>query len=152
MRIFLIGFMGSGKTYTGRRMAKMLGRDFIDLDEYIEAKEGRTISAIFAQEGEDYFRKIEKKCLHEMKKKSNAIIATGGGTPCFFDNMDWMNRNGRTVYLETPAETLLQRLKNEKEKRPLLKNFSTKELRLFIKNKLKEREAFYHKAEITIEN
>ena len=148
MRIFLLGFMGSGKSYSGKRLAEKFRMSFIDLDDYIEEKEGRTIREIFEKEGEEYFRKIEKECLHEMGEKKMTIISTGGGTPCFFDNMKWMNENGVTIFLETSVEVLSNRLFDEMQKRPLLKDFSKEELKSFIEKKLEERNSFYHQTQI----
>jgi shikimate kinase len=148
MRIFLLGFMGSGKSFSGKRLAEKNGMSFIDLDDYIEAKEGRTIREIFKKEGEAYFRKIEKECLHEMGEREMIVISTGGGTPCFFDNMNWMNESGVTVFLETSVEVLSNRLFDEMQKRPLLKGFSKRELKNFIEKKLAERNAFYHQTQI----
>ncbi len=144
MRVFLLGFMGSGKSFSGRRLAERYNLPYVDLDKYIEEKEGRTISEIFDNEGESYFRKVERKCLHEMEKIEKGIISTGGGTPCFFDNMAWMKAHGLTVFLETPAQLLAKRLQAEMEHRPLLKGFSKKELVEFIEKKLEERNPFYH--------
>ncbi len=148
MRIFLLGFMGSGKSFSGKRLAEKFEMSFIDLDDYIETKEGRTIREIFEKEGEVYFRKVEKECLHEMGDKQMTIISTGGGTPCFFDNMKWMNENGITVFLETSVKVLANRLFNEMQKRPLLKDFSKEELKHFIEKKLEERNPFYHQTQI----
>lgn len=148
MRIFLLGFMGSGKSFSGKRLAEKFGMSFIDLDAYIEAKEGRTIREIFEEEGEDYFRKVERECLHEMAEKEMTIISTGGGTPCFFDNMKWMNDRGITVFLETSVDVLANRLFNEMKKRPLLKDFSKEELKKYIEKKLEERNPFYHQTQI----
>ena len=148
MRIFLLGFMGSGKSFSGKRLAEKFGMSFIDFDDYIEEQEGRTIREIFEQEGEPYFRKVEKECLHEMGEKNMTIISTGGGTPCFFDNMEWMNENGITVFLDTSVEILTNRLLDEMQKRPLLKGFSREGLKIFIKKKLEERNPFYHQTQI----
>ena len=148
MRIYLLGFMGSGKSFSGKRLAEKFGMSFIDLDDYIKEKEGRTIREIFEKEGEDYFRKIEKECLHEMGERELTIISTGGGTPCFFDNIKWMNENGVTVFLETSVEILSNRLFDEMQKRPLLKGFSKEELKNFIEKKLEERNPFYHQTQI----
>jgi len=148
MRIFIIGFMGSGKSFSGKRLAEKMNMDFIDLDKYIEDQEGKTIREIFATEGEDYFRKTEQRCLIEMKNFENTIIAVGGGTPCFFQNMDWMNENGKTIFLETPVKILANRLEKAMENRPLLHGFSKKELRIFIEKKLEERNPFYRKSKI----
>lgn len=148
MRVFLLGFMGSGKSFSGKRLAEKSNMSFIDLDDYIEEKEGKSIREIFEKEGEDYFRKIEKQCLHEMGEKEMTIISTGGGTPCFFDNMKWMNENGLTVFFETSVGILVNRLFDEMQKRPLLKDFSKEELKIFIEKKLAERNPFYHQTQI----
>jgi shikimate kinase len=148
MRIFLLGFMGSGKSYSGKRLADKFGMSFVDLDDYIEKKVGRTIREIFEKEGEDYFRKIEQACLFEMGEKEMTIISTGGGTPCFFDNMKWMNNSGVTVFLETSVAVLSNRLFDEMQKRPLLKGFSKEELKHFIEQKLEERNPFYHQTQV----
>ena len=151
MKVFLLGFMGSGKSYSGKRLAEAFNLSFVDLDDYIEAKEGRTIREIFEKEGEEYFRKVESSSLKEMKDQQLTIISTGGGTPCFFDNMDWMNENGVTVFLETPSQLLAQRLLNAMENRPLLKGFSKEKLIDFIEKKLEERNPFYHQTQILYE-
>jgi shikimate kinase len=143
--------MGSGKSYSGKRLAEAFNLSFVDLDDYIEAKEGRTIREIFEKEGEAYFRKVESSSLKEMKDQQLTIISTGGGTPCFFDNMDWMNENGVTVFLETPSQLLAQRLLNAMENRPLLKGFSKEKLIDFIEKKLEERNPFYHQTQILYE-
>ncbi len=148
IKIFLIGFMGSGKTYVGQRLADGMKLPFYDLDECIERKEKRSISQIFQQEGEAYFRRIESKYLKDFAQVQDAVIACGGGTPCFFDNMDWMNAHGITIYLQTPSSILLDRLKKETALRPLLANKSMQELSDYITEKLKERNVFYEKAAI----
>ena len=151
VRIFLIGFMGCGKTHIGKRLAKKLGLSFIDMDDFVEKKENRSIRTIFAEEGENYFRKKEKECLREMANFESTIIATGGGAPCFFDNGDWMNTNGLTVYLQTPTEVIMKNLERGIAKRPLLNGLSKKELNAFVKNKIAEREAFYQNVHIIYE-
>lgn len=151
MRLFLLGFMGCGKSFTGKRLAEKFGIDFIDLDEYIETKEGRRIREIFEKEGESYFRYMEKKYLHEMKTKEMTVVSLGGGTPCFFDNMNWMNENGVTIFLETPTSILANRLIGGIESRPLLLGFSKEELESFIEKKLEERNPFYHQCQILYE-
>ena len=140
--------MGCGKSYVGKRLAKQLGASFIDLDQYLEVKENRTIKSMFEKEGEDYFRIKEKACLREMVQFENTIISTGGGTPCFFDNAAWMKADGVAVYLQTPVEVIIKNLKLGMEKRPLLKGLSPKELKIFIEKKLAEREAFYQNVHI----
>ena len=151
MRIFLIGFMGCGKSYIGSHLAKKLNMPFVDMDDFLEKKENRSIRKIFAEEGEVYFRQKEKESLSEMVQFEKAIIATGGGTPCFFDNGDWMKMNGISVYLKTPIEVLIKNLERGIDKRPLLKGLSEKELEDFIENKLAEREVFYQNVHIVYE-
>jgi len=146
--IFLVGFMGSGKTTLGRKLASRLGYMFMDLDHILEAQEGITIAEYFAKYGEDAFRKLESEVLKTTKYPEHAIISTGGGLPCFFDNMDWMNAHGKTIYIKLSPKTLADRLENEKEERPLLKEHHGEALVTFIANKLKEREGFYSKANV----
>lgn len=147
MRIFLIGFMGSGKTHVGRGLAALLNTPFIDLDDYLEEKEERSISDIFRTDGADHFRKLEKKYLYDMEQYPHAVIATGGGAPCFFDNIAWMKSKGLTIYLDTPLSILVERLKNETTHRPLLKNKTIAELNDFIEKKLLERHPYYRQAD-----
>ncbi len=139
--------MGSGKSFYGKRLASKLNMDFIDLDHLIEKKEGQSISDIFATKNEKGFRQIEKKYLESLQKKTNVVIACGGGTPCFYNNMQWMNENGKTIYLKTSKNLLLQRLKEGQRNRPLLENLSTVELRSFIKSKMETRAHKYEMAE-----
>ena len=148
--IFLIGFMGSGKTHWGKIWAQQKGFDFYDLDEMIETKEGQTIAAIFEKEGENYFRKIETKMLHSFSGKSNCIISCGGGTACFNENIQWMNDHGTTVYLAASPTYILSRVKEEKDKRPLINKLNEAELLFFIEQKLKEREPFYNQAQLIL--
>ena len=143
MRIFLIGFMGCGKTTLGKKLAKHLNYNFIDLDSYIEKTTNKTITEIFENKGEKTFRIVEKESLMEVCKKDNLVIATGGGTPCFFDNMQKILDSGKAIYLKMEIEDLLERLETEKSQRPLIENKSAKELDNFIRNKLSEREYFY---------
>ena len=146
--IFLIGFMGCGKTTLGRKLASRLGYMFMDLDHVFEAREGMTIAEYFSKYGEDAFRKLESEVLKTHKYPEHAIIATGGGLPCFFDNMDWMNAHGKTVYIKLTPKTLADRLQNEKDERPLLRERHGEALVQFIAEKLEERESFYNKANI----
>ncbi len=149
MRIFLLGFMGSGKTYTGSRLALQLEFPFIDLDQYIVEQAGKSIVQIFEEDGEDYFRELERQSLHQMLEHENAVIGCGGGTPCFFDNMQWMKQHGKTIYLTLPAGILEKRLLKEKDHRPLIKNLDNDgQLRAYIDSKLAERNPFYHQADI----
>ena len=148
--IVITGFMGSGKTAVGKRLAELLKLEFIDLDEVIEKSEERTISQIFQEQGEEYFRQKESSILQSLSGKKNAVVATGGGTPCFHDNMKWMLANGTTVYLKADPEILFERLKSEITHRPLLKGNSEEDLKNFIVSKLKERESFYSPAKFVI--
>lgn len=145
-RIYLIGFMGCGKSYIGKSLAETMGFDFLDMDAFLEANEGKTIAQIFAEGGESLFRKLEKNYLHATYDFEQTIIATGGGAPCFFDNIDWMNQHGTTIYLKTPVEILVNRLKSETGHRPLLANKSKQELHTFIQNKLADRRKYYEQA------
>jgi len=146
--IFLIGFMGCGKTTLGRKLASRMNYPFIDLDHVLEAKAGMTIAEYFSTHDEDAFRKLESEILKQTDYPKNAIVSTGGGLPCFFDNMDWINAHGRSIYIQLPPKTLAQRLSNEKNKRPLLRDKTGDELVAFIDQKLSEREKFYKKASI----
>ena len=148
--VFLIGFMGSGKTHWGRVVAEQLGCLFLDLDVFIEANEGMTISEIFSSSGENGFRELERDYLRQLAALPPAIVATGGGTPCFFDNMDWMKAHGVTIYLKTPPEVLFERLKNERLHRPLLKNLNDAGLREFIRERLELREPFYNRSDMVL--
>ena len=146
MRIFLIGFMGRGKTTLGKKLAQKMSYEFIDLDHEVEKAAGMSVSDYFSAKGEEAFRLLEKQTLNGIDLPRNCIISAGGGTPCFFDNMEFMNRNGITVYIEMPALALAQRLEHGKHKRPLLANMNEQELVDFIKGKLVEREPFYKRS------
>ena len=145
--IFLIGFMGCGKTTLGRRLASRLGYEFMDLDHILEAQAGMTIAEYFSKFGEEAFRKLESEVLKFTNYPEHAVISTGGGLPCFFDNMDWMNTHGKTVYIKLSPKTLADRLENEKDKRPVL-NDHGEDLVAFIAGKLAERDEFYNRASI----
>ena len=119
MKFFLIGFMGCGKTFVGKRIAQELDIPFYDLDEYISEKENMSISEIFEKKGEDYFRQVERMCLRDFGIIGDAVIACGGGTPCYFDNLEWINETGTSIYLQTPVELLAKRLKNEKNQKAI---------------------------------
>ena len=148
MIIFLIGYMGSGKTKTAESLARKLEIDFLDTDQLIEKKEGKSISEIFKSSGEDYFRLIEKDTLQSLDKKNNVVVATGGGLPCFFDNMDWINAHGLSVYLKVPVGMLIQRLKLDKGGRPQLQELDEIKLAEKVKNQMELRESYYNKAKI----
>ncbi|HHJ10774.1 MAG TPA: shikimate kinase [Bacteroidetes bacterium] len=148
MKIFLIGFMGSGKSMFGKEFALSAGLFFADLDEIIEINEGKNISNIFAKEGEEVFRVLEHKALLQaINTMDDVVIAVGGGTPCFFDHMKLMNQVGQTIYLKYPPEKLFEYLKEEPDKRPLISGKSDEELIDYIRKKLKEREFFYEQAQ-----
>ena len=153
MKIFLIGFMASGKTTIGREVARRTGWTFIDLDERIEQREGRSVSAIFAERGEEAFRRLERECLEEAcRADHNIIVATGGGVPCFFDNMERMNRAGITVYLKFPPAALKLRIQlSSQDSRPLVAGKSDEELLRFVTDSLARREPFYAQAAHTLQ-
>lgn len=150
-RIFLIGYMGAGKTTAGRELAKVLDLEFIDLDHFIQARFQKTVNQLFQDVGENEFRQIEKNVLKEVGEFENVVISTGGGTPCFFDNMDYMNSVGTTVYLKASPEALSARLNTCKDKRPLIKDKNEEELYSFVNESLEKRNPFYSKAKIIFE-
>jgi shikimate kinase len=144
-RIFFVGYMGSGKTTMGKLLAQQLGLNFLDLDAYIEGKFHRTIAQIFEQEGEADFREIEHRFLHEVAEFEDVVIATGGGAPCFYDNMAYLNEQGITIYLKMSADQLAERLALSKTGvRPLISNKNKAELQQFIAEGLSKREGFYN--------
>lgn len=146
MRVFLIGFMGSGKTTIGKKLANYLKYSFVDLDKLIELRAGMSIVNYFELHGEDAFRKYERDILQETDFPENVIIATGGGTPCYGNNMKWMNENGLVAYLSLPPKALAGRLEHSKTDRPLIRHLKGDELIDFIQTKLQEREEFYNQA------
>lgn len=147
-KIFLVGYMGSGKTTIGRRLAKELDLQFVDLDLFIENRYHKKVRDIFQEAGEEEFRKIEEEILKEVSCFENVIIATGGGTPCFFDNMELMNQLGKTVYLKTSVTDLAKRLMQGKENRPLIKDKTSEELLEFIHESLEKRKIHYNKSSL----
>jgi shikimate kinase len=147
MRIFLIGFMGCGKSTMGRTLAAKLGLTFIDLDHYLEERYFKTIPRIFAEEGEDAFRRKERKMLEEVAAFDQVIVATGGGAPCFFDNIELMNQAGFCIFMDIDAESLIYRLTHARTERPLIKGKSPEELREFIDALMLKRRPFYEKAQ-----
>jgi shikimate kinase len=146
MKIFLIGFMGCGKTTWSRKLAAHLGYEFIDLDHVLQDKAGMTIAEYFAAHGEESFRQLESSLLKETDYPENTIVSTGGGLPCFFDNLQWMNTNGKTLYIKLSPKTLAERLENAKTERPILRGKKGDELVAFIAEKLAEREGYYLQA------
>ena len=150
MKIFLIGFMGSGKTTLGKKLANILKYQFIDLDSCIEENEARTISQIFQEDGEDYFRNLERVYLHRLIEKEDVVISTGGGTPCFFDNMDKMNEHGKTIYINIHPKKLLPRLLSASNTRPLLSGIDEKGMLDYVFKTIRSREKYYYKAKIVV--
>ncbi|HEY2649165.1 MAG TPA: shikimate kinase [Puia sp.] len=151
MRIFLIGFMGSGKTHWGTQIAKRLQIPFYDLDAVIVNNEGMNISEIFANKGEEYFRYIEKQTMEDLvSREENFVLSAGGGTPCFFNNIEFMKRSGKVLWLNTSMEALNQRLMSEKMSRPLLRSITEADLRAYIIRKLSERKMYYEQADLMV--
>lgn len=150
-RVILIGYMGSGKTTVGKALSKETGMMFYDLDWYIESRMRKSVSAIFAEKGEEAFRQMEYNMLHEVAEFEDVIISCGGGTPCFFDNIDYLNRQGEVVYLKAKPEVLYRHLLMAKVERPLLKDKTPEELIAYITQHLKEREPYYSKARHTLD-
>ncbi len=150
MLVYLIGFMGSGKSTAGKKLANKLGFEFIDLDYLIEQDTGLSISEYFEKFGEEKFRELEGKMLHKTSLLDKAVISTGGGTPCFFDNMDTINKNGVSVYLKTDIPLIMSRLKGEKNQRPLIQNKTDEELRTYLSDLLAVREKYYEQAHIVV--
>lgn len=150
MRIYLIGYMGAGKTTASKKMARLTGFACYDLDELFEEKYKINISDFFNKYGENLFRKLESQLLKDTVKFKNVIIATGGGTPCFYDNMTWMNEHGVTIYLQMHPKSIYQRLIASKRKRPLVAAKSPEELLIFIQDHLRQRNIFYSQAKIII--
>lgn len=145
--IILVGYMCAGKTTVGKALAKELGRTFYDLDWYVEERFHKKVPQIFAEEGEARFRDLERRMLHEVAEFENIVLSCGGGTPCHFDNMDYMNSVAETYYLKATPETLIQHIAISRGERPLLKGKSPDELREFVSAQLAEREPYYEKAQ-----
>ncbi|WP_295117353.1 shikimate kinase [uncultured Chitinophaga sp.] len=151
MRVFLLGFMGAGKTYWGKQLAEHLQLPFFDLDEVVTEREGMSVSDIFAAKGEDSFRQMEKDTLRELvKEQEKFVISCGGGTPCFHDNIGFMNDSGTTIWLNPSVDVMVDRLKRKRGKRPLLKDLSDEELTAFVEKKLMAREPVYEQAKVII--
>lgn len=151
MRIYLIGYMGSGKSTVGKGLAANLNLSFIDMDDYIEERNHKTIPRIFAEDGEDTFRKLEQKALQELSAFEDVVIATGGGAPCFFDNMEVIKQTGKSLYLKGTPRILADRLRHSKIERPLIKGKSEDELVTFIDETLNKREQWYTQADVVLE-
>lgn len=147
MKVFLVGYMGSGKSTVGKPLARELGVDFIDLDKFIRKTEGRTVEEIFENDGETIFRGVERKALKKViSENENFVLATGGGTPCFYDNMKVMNEVGITVYLKMDVASLTYRLRHANEVRPLIAGKNAEDLEAFVKQHLEERIEYYEDA------
>lgn len=142
--------MGTGKTYWGAKWAAQHDMDFFDLDSEIEKTTGLSIPQIFEQKGEAFFREQESTILKQFGDQQNFILSTGGGTPCFFDNIQWMNASGLTIYLDTPVAILKERLALEKAHRPLIKLLTDEQLEDFIKDRLQQRSPFYSQAQVIV--
>jgi len=145
-RIFLIGFMGSGKTTVGSKLARIMGYEFVDMDQVIEETSGMTVPGIFAELGEEVFRKWEHDILLELCRREKVVVATGGGAPCHGTMMSTMNKNGDTIYIKLTPSVLKIRLTQSKTNRPLIRGKSPQELLDFITSLLEKREAFYNQA------
>jgi shikimate kinase len=148
--LFLVGFMGAGKTYRGQRLAAALDRSFLDMDEEIVRQSGKTIPEIFAESGEAGFRAIERQVLRSEAVLQAGVVATGGGLPCFFDNMDWMKARGQVIWLDVPPAVLAERLRPEKAKRPLLAEVPDEDLESFIEKLLEQRRPYYEQANLVL--
>jgi shikimate kinase len=150
--IFLCGFMGSGKSTHGKKLARLLKLPFEDLDLYIQNKEHKTIQFIFENEGENEFRTLETKYLKELILSSeSSVISLGGGTVCFNNNLEFIKENGILIFIEMLPEALAERLQKSNQKRPLLKNHTSASLLKFIEDTLEGRNAFYHKAQLIVD-
>lgn len=153
MKIFLIGFMGSGKTHWGKLLSQKLNLPFFDLDALIEEREEKPIARIFAETGEEYFRMLEKDVLHLVTESHESfVMATGGGTPCFFNNIDYMKRQGTAVWINCFTETLYNRLVQQKATRPLIQAIPDEELKNFIIKKAADRKIFYQQAQVMVQD
>ncbi|QIA07033.1 shikimate kinase [Draconibacterium halophilum] len=150
MRVYLIGYMGCGKSRLGRLLSEHMGVQFVDMDDYIEERNCKTVPQLFADHGEEGFRERERKALEELAEFTDVIVATGGGAPCFFDNIDLMNKTGKTIFLNIDPAILADRLMNSKTERPLIKGKSREELVAFIDETLKKRKQFYSQAQFEI--
>lgn len=152
MKISLLGYMGSGKTTVGEKLAEALQLEFIDLDQKIETNQNKSIVKIFTELGQIKFRKIEKQSLTEILERSNNfVLATGGGTPAYYNNIEQLNQHTDSIYLRTPIPELLQRLSQEKTNRPLLAHLNEEQLSEFVAKHLFERREFYEKAKNTVD-
>ena len=151
MKIFLIGFMGSGKTHWGKLLSAKLQLPFRDLDALIVDKEQKSIADVFSEKGEEYFRYREMETLEDLAgREESFVLSCGGGTPCFFNNIEFMKKSGKVVWLNTSVDVLQGRLLKERMSRPLIKEISDEELKRYIIRKLSERKMYYEQADITV--
>ena len=151
MKIFLIGFMGSGKTHWGKLLSEKLGMPFFDLDEKIVEHEGKTVTEIFDKDGEEYFRLLEKDILHLLTESHDSfVMATGGGTPCFYNNIDYLKKQGITVWINCSTDSVYQRLAKEKEPRPLISKIPAEELKSYVVKKYSSRKIYYQQAAVIL--
>lgn len=151
IRIILIGFMGAGKTTVGKALAAELGVTFYDLDWYITMRYHRTVTELFEERGEEGFRDLEQRMLHEVAEFENVVVSCGGGTPCFYDNMDYMNQQADTVYLKAEPAVLAMHLKMGKGRRPLIEGKTPEELEEYVHETVSSREPYYTKAKYTLD-
>ncbi len=149
-KIFLVGMMGSGKSYWTKFLSKKLKTGGYDLDYLIESNEEKSIAEIFSEDGEEYFRKQESKILKWFKEKKSFVLGTGGGTPCYHDNMEWMNKNGVTIFIDPPISQLVERLIPEKSHRPLICDLTDEALVKFLIQKRADRLVYYEQAKIKL--
>ncbi|RYY54354.1 MAG: shikimate kinase [Chitinophagaceae bacterium] len=153
MKIYLNGFMGAGKTHWGRQLGKRLQIPFFDLDEQVVNSEGKSINEIFAAEGEEGFRMKEKEVLHLITESHDSfIMACGGGSPCYFNNIEFMNDRGLTIWINTPTTVLFERLVKERDHRPLLRSLDDQQLKAFIQKKISDRKIYYQQCQVIIDD
>ena len=150
MRVYLIGYMYSGKTTVGRQLADTLGYTFHDLDEAIEARFHTTVPLFFKNYGEAMFRQVERNMLHDTADMDNVVVSTGGGTPCYFDNIQWINQHGQSVYIKLTEEAICRRMVVSRKCRPTIKALPADQRRQFIHDQLALRLPFYNQAHYTI--
>ncbi len=150
MRIYLIGFMGSGKTTVGRVLARRLGFDFLDIDNEVERLAGMSVRGIFKTRGEDFFRELERRVLQQTLDRENTVISTGGGTPCQHGNMEFIKNSGVSIYLMMQLDSILNRLEKSKNPRPLVQGLNREELSSYVESELEKRKEFYNSADYVI--
>jgi len=150
--IYLLGQMGSGKTKLGKQLATKLGLSFVDLDRYIEKQTRQTIASLFETQGEEYFRAVESQYLKEVAAKPPCVVSLGGGTPCYFNNMEIVKQTGQSIYLQTPIPILVSRLKESTSSRPLIAGKNEEELKAFLQQQLQVREPYYLQADYVLAN